>query len=110
MANRKEGIKSKSFNFIGQNLTFEKPDFEKFKCLKLAYQAGNIGGSMPCVLNSANEFAVEKFLKDEISFSEIEKITQCAIEEHNLIKNPSLEELFEVDREVRSKLNKKYLG
>ena len=64
--NREIGIKSNSFNFIGQKLTFEKPDFEKFPCLKLAYEAGKTGGTMPVVLNAANEVAVHKFLKGEI--------------------------------------------
>ncbi len=99
------GIKSKSFDFIGQNLTFEKPDFEKFPCLKLAYVAGKAGASAPVVLNAANEAAVKKFLKGEIKFSEIEKIVEKALLAHTPVLSPTLDEIFEIDREVTEKLS-----
>ncbi|MBE7706487.1 MAG: 1-deoxy-D-xylulose-5-phosphate reductoisomerase [Cyanobacteria bacterium SIG30] len=98
---RKYGIESKSFNFLNHNLTFEKPDFEKFRCLKLALEAGKIGGSMPCVLSCANDIAVDKFLKNEISINKIPEIVEKAMEKHSLIKNPSIDDLFEIDKQLK---------
>ena len=98
---REYGIESKSFNFIGKTLTFEKPDFDKFECLKLALEAGKIGGSMPCVLCIADEIAVSKFLKGDIKISDIPKIVEGAMKNHNVIKNPSLDDLFGVIEEIR---------
>ena len=63
---RLKGIESKNFNFVGQTLTFEKPDFEKFPCLELAFEAGKIGGTMPVVLNASNEVAVSLLLEEKI--------------------------------------------
>lgn len=102
--NRETGIKSNSFNFIGQKLTFDKPDFEKFPCLKMAYEAGKTGGTMPVVLNAANEVCVYKFLNGKIGIKELIKTVEYELEHHNLIKNPTLEEIFETDKEIRNKL------
>ena len=55
-------------------LTFQKPDFDRFPCLKLAYQAMNAGGAAPCVLNAANEVAVAAFLDKRIKFTDIAKV------------------------------------
>ena len=101
--NREIGIKSNSFSFIGQTLTFEKPDFEKFPCLKLAYEAGKTGGTMPVVLNAANEVSVHKFLRGEIGMGDIFKTVQREMENHTAIQNPSLDEIFEVDMEIRNR-------
>ncbi len=101
---REIGIKSNSFSFIGQKLTFDKPDFEKFPCLKMAYYAGKTGGTMPVVLNAANEVCVYKFLRGEIGIKDIIKTVEKELENHSLIKNPTLEEIFETDREIRNKL------
>lgn len=84
-----------------QSLTFEKPDTESFPCLKLAFDAIRMGGSMPCAMNAANEIAVEKYLKREIKFGEISEIIERAMANHKNIENPSLEDLIETDREVR---------
>lgn len=105
--NREIGIKSNSFNFFGQNLTFKKPDFEKFPCLKMAFEAGKLGGTMPVVLNAANEICVYKFLNNEIGMGDIFKTVEHELEHHNVIKNPSLDEIFAVDREIREKLSSK---
>ncbi len=102
--NREYGIKSKSFNFLNGNLTFKPVDYEKFGCLKLAYDALKIGGSMPCVLNSANEYAVLKFLDGEIKLTDIERIVEFAVQNHQTVKNPSLDELFEIDKITKEKL------
>ncbi len=101
---REFGIKSNSFSFLGQTLTFEKPDFEKFPCLKLAFEAGKTGGTLPVVLNAANEIAVHKFLRGEIGMGEIFKTVEREIERHNVIQNPTLDEIFEVDKEIRARV------
>ncbi len=100
---RLKGIKTDGFNLWGQTMSFEKPDFEKFRCLKLAYEAGKEGSSATVVLNAANEVAVNDFLSGKIHFLDIEKTVYKALEEHNTIKDISLDDIFELDREVRKK-------
>ena len=84
-------------------LEFEKPDFERFPCLKLAYDVAKKGESYPIVLNAANEVAVDLFLKDQISFIDIEKIISKALEEHNPATPKSLDEIMNIDNETRIK-------
>ena len=101
---RFEGIKSKSFSFSEiARLDFEKPDFEKFPTVKLAYKAGKTGGTATACLNAANEEAVFAFLDGKIKLYEIYEITRQIFEEHKVIQNPSIDEIFEVDREIREK-------
>lgn len=101
---RLEGIKSKSFSFAEiAHLDFEKPDLEKFPSINMAYNAGKIGGSMPICLNAANEEAVFAFLNGKINLYDIYKITNIMIEKHQVIKNPTIEEIFETDSEIRTK-------
>lgn len=100
---RLKGIKTDGFNLWGQTMSFEKPDFKKFRCLKLAYEAGKEGSSATVVLNAANEVAVNDFLSGKIHFLDIEKTVYKALEEHNTIKDISLDDIFELDREVRKK-------
>lgn len=101
---RFEGIKSKSFSFSEiARLDFEKPDFEKFPSVKLAYQAGKMGGSATVCLNAANEEAVFAFLNGDINLFDIYKITNKMMSQHKLIKNPSIDEIFEIDNEIRIK-------
>lgn len=101
---RFEGIKSKSFSFADiARLDFEKPDFEKFPSVKMAYEAGKIGGSTTVCMNAANEEAVFAFLEDKIKLYEIYQITSKMMEQHHLVKNPSIDEIFEIDKEVRVK-------
>ena len=101
---RFEGIKSKSFSFADiARLDFEKPDFEKFPSVKMAYEAGKIGGSATVCMNAANETAVYAFLEDKIKLYEIYQITSKMMEQHHLVKNPSIDEIFEIDKEVRVK-------
>ncbi|RDI47423.1 1-deoxy-D-xylulose-5-phosphate reductoisomerase [Falsibacillus pallidus] len=83
-------------------LHFEKMDMDRFYCLKLAYQAGIVGGTTPTVLNAANEEAVEAFLKGKISFLEIEEYIERALNRHQKIDQPDLETIREVDKETRS--------
>jgi 1-deoxy-D-xylulose-5-phosphate reductoisomerase len=85
---------------IGQ-LHFQEMNLDRFRCLKLAYEAGKAGGSYPTVLNAANEAAVAAFLARKISFLQIEEIVEKALERHIIINSPSLSDIEEVDREVR---------
>jgi len=77
---------------IGQ-LTFEAPDFTRFSCLQLALNSLQRLGTEPVVLNVANEYAVYRFLANEISFTDIPKIIESACKNHDWIENPSLNEL-----------------
>ncbi|MED5050512.1 1-deoxy-D-xylulose-5-phosphate reductoisomerase [Anoxybacillus rupiensis] len=82
-------------------LHFQQVDFERYRCLQFAYEAGRAGGSLPTVLNAANEEAVAAFLNGRIRFLTIEDMVEKALEKHEVIKNPSLDEIREVDRETR---------
>jgi 1-deoxy-D-xylulose-5-phosphate reductoisomerase len=83
-------------------LHFEKMDEDRFYCLKLAYEAGRIGGSMPAVLNAANETAVNAFLQEKIPFLQIDQLIEKALARHNVIKHPDLETIRAVDAETRA--------
>ncbi len=97
----KEGIGQK-LNLIKQaKLEFFEPDYKKFECLQLAYQAGRKGGSFPVVLNAANEVAVAKFLEEKIEFLEIPKIIKKALNSHRHIKKPDIETIIEIDSWTR---------
>ena len=91
-------------------LEFEKPDFERFPCLKLAYDVALKGQSYPIVLNAANEVAVDLFLKDQISFGDIEKIISGALERHNPVTPKSLEEILDIDNAVRKNVTESPVG
>lgn len=81
-----------------QNLTFEKPDTETFSCLNIAFEAMKKGGNMPCIMNAANEVAVARFLKNEISFLEIPELVSKAMEVVEFVEKPDLEQLLESDK------------
>ena len=78
-------------------MTFEAPDFENFKGLRLAYQAARTGGSMPTVFNAANERAVAMFLNRKIGFLEIADVIEEAMTAHKNIENPSLEDILKTE-------------
>jgi 1-deoxy-D-xylulose-5-phosphate reductoisomerase len=82
-------------------LHFQEMDLERFRCLRLAYEAGKIGGTMPTVLNASNEVAVAAFLEEKIQFLQIEDLIERALSAHQLIENPSLSAIQEVDKETR---------
>lgn len=82
-------------------LHFQKMDFERFRCLHFAYEAGKIGGTMPVVLNAANEIAVNAFLNGKITFLAIEHWIEKALEQHQTIDEPDLETILGVDQETR---------
>ena len=85
----------------GGALTFQKPDFKKFPCLSLAYEAAEAGDTMPAVLNAANEVAVQAFLNRQITFNQIHEVVSRTMEAHKVIGNPSLEEILAADRLAR---------
>lgn len=86
------------------NLEFYPPDYERFPCLELAYEAGKTGGTMPAVLNAANEEAVYSFLDGRISFLEIPRLIAQVMNKHiqNVSRRPDLETILEADRWARS--------
>lgn len=95
--------KSPRFNFIDYpELTFEKPDTETFLNLQLAFNALEKGGNMACVLNAANEVAVEAFLKDKIKFLDIAEINQKCMEQVTFIAQPTYEDYVATDKQTRA--------
>ena len=83
-------------------LTFEKPDMDTFRGLKLAFEAGRTGGTMPCIMNAANEVAVEAFLRGESGFLCIYELIEAAMNAGEVVYKPSLEQLLEADRWARA--------
>ncbi len=82
------------------SITFEKPDTDTFKGLPLAIRAGRTGGSMPVVFNAANEYAVSRFLKKQIKFLDIYSMIEMVMDAHNIITNPSIEEILDTEQWV----------
>ena len=93
------------FEAIG-DIHFEKPDTELLRGIPLAVEASRTGGSMPVVMNVANEYAVAKFLKRDISFLEIYDMIEFAMKHHKVIKNPELDEILSAERETRERLDR----
>ena len=87
------------------NLTFEAPNIEVFKTLQLAYKVCASGGNHPCILNAANEIAVEAFLNDRIGFLQISEIIEKCLEKVSYLRTPNLEDLINTDIETRTKAN-----
>ena len=81
-------------------LTFEKPDMETFYGLRLAFEAGKEGGSLPTVFNAANELAVSKFLERKIKYLEIPEIIEHCMQAHKTIADPSVDEILQTEQEV----------
>ncbi len=88
-----------------KGITFAKPDEETFRCLSLAKKAGKTGGTMPTIMNAANEVAVGRFLRDEIGFLEIAETVEKAMTEFKSIENPSIDDIIKTDGYVRETLN-----
>ena len=86
-------------------LDFEKPDMETFYGLKLAYEAGKRGGSLPTVFNAANELAVSMFLRQEAKYLEISEIIEDCMMAHKIIENPTLEQILEIEAETYERIN-----
>lgn len=89
---------------IGQ-LHFSKMDFKRYRCLEFAYEAGQAGGTMPTVLNAANEAAVQAFLEGKITFLQIEDMIEKSLARHDCIESPNLTVINEVDEETRAFVN-----
>lgn len=82
-------------------LTFEKPDFQKFGCLNLAFSALEKGGNIPAIINAANEVVVDAFLKGKIQFLQIPKIIEKASQNINFINKPTYDDYVNTDKETR---------
>lgn len=96
------GMAPPDFAALGA-LTFEKPDFSRFRCLKLAFDAAASGGTMPTVLNAANEVAVAAFLEERIGFLDIPRIIETTMDAHGVITLPVLDDVQESDAWARRK-------
>lgn len=86
-----------------QSLHFESPRYQDFPALELGYQAGRIGGSMPCVLNSCNEEAVQAFLAKKIAFTDITSLTKKIMSEHQVQPLQSLEDIHQIEQQSRKR-------
>ena len=84
-----------------QNLTFEEPDLEKFRCLSLAFEALRLGGTMPCVVNAANEIVNLAFRQGRCSFLQMPQVIADTMQHATFIAKPSLDDLFQADAEAR---------
>lgn len=91
-----------------KSLSFDVPDLDVFEGLKMAYEAGRVGGSLPTVLNAANEKAVSLFLDKKIKFLDIARIIRECMEDHEVIQNPSLDDILEIEREVYKKIESRW--
>jgi 1-deoxy-D-xylulose-5-phosphate reductoisomerase len=89
-----------NFTRLG-SLTFEEPDVERFPALKLARRAGEVGGTLPAVLNAANEVAVAAFLNRKINFPQITEIVRRTMNAHKVVLHPTLEQILEADAWAR---------
>lgn len=85
-----------------KDLSFYEPDMETFAALRYAYDAGKIGGTMPCVFNAANEEAVFAFLKKKLRFLDIYELIASAMQAHQTVTNPTLDDLFAADAWARA--------
>lgn len=92
-----------------KSIHFEEPNTKVLKGLDLARRSFETGGSMTTVMNAANEFAVAKFLNKEIGFTDIYRMIEYAMEHHSFIKNPSLDDILETEKETYSILEKCYV-
>ena len=106
--NREGNISEKLDLFKIRELTFEKPDLDTFKCLKLAYEAGEKGKLMPTILNGANEVCVELFLNKKITYLQIPEIIEECMNTFDYNKEVTLDNLINLDKEVRQYIYEKY--
>lgn len=92
------------FDFMDYpNLTFEKPDLETFRNLGFAFNALNQGGNMACIVNAANEIAVDAFLKDKIGFLQMSDLIENCMNNVSFVKKPNLDDYIETDKQTRAK-------
>ena len=93
------GNRRLDFAMLGK-LSFEAPDFRRFPCLELAYEAIRRGGNAPCALNAANEVTVAAYLKGLIGFYDIARINERCLEGMNFVATPSIDDIFETNKEI----------
>ena len=91
-----------NFAKLGQ-LTFEEPDTDRFPAIELARRAGEIGGTLPAVLNAANEVAVEAFVNQKLSFPQITQVVRNTMDAHKVVSHPTLDQILEADAWARQK-------
>ncbi|GAB4030695.1 1-deoxy-D-xylulose-5-phosphate reductoisomerase [Spirosoma gilvum] len=90
------------FNFLDYpSLTFEQPDRDTFRNLQLAFEALDRGGNAPCIINAANEIAVDAFLNDQIGFLEISEIIESCLSKSSFVQSPTYEDYVRTDEETR---------
>ena len=82
-------------------LDFEPPDLGRFRCLKIAFEVADIGGTVPAVYNAANEIAVEAFLNRELKFVHIPELIREVVDTVNVVSEPDLDDILEADRAAR---------
>lgn len=99
--NREQAVADRLNFYDMENLTFEKPDMDTFTALRLSYEAGKVGGTMPAILNAANEAAVELFLGKRIKFLEIGNILEECMNKFEVQQSYVLEDLLEIDSKVK---------
>ncbi|WML35091.1 1-deoxy-D-xylulose-5-phosphate reductoisomerase [Clostridium sp. OS1-26] len=105
---RKNAVVEKLDFYKMGTLTFEKPDMNTFKPLKLAYEAGKAGGTMPAILNAANECAVDLFLNKRIKFLQIGNILEICMDKFTVQQNYTLEDILQLDSKVKSYVNENF--
>lgn len=99
---RRLDLRSETLDLVScGTLHFARMDFERYPMIKLAYDCGKRGGSLPTVMNAANEVAVEQFLKEEVSFLQIEELVESVCQKHDTISQPDLETIFAADQWAR---------
>ena len=91
-----------------KEICFERPDFDKFKGLRLAYQAGRKGGNLPTVLNAANEKAVSMFLNRQIGYLDIPELIEMAMDEISFVDHPTVKQILETEQQVYELIDRKY--
>lgn len=102
-------MKLNSLNFSKlKELTFEELSFERFNCLKLAYEAGRKGNIFPAVLNAANDACVELFLNDKIKFNMIDKVIEEYLNKYDYINDINIEKMIEVSNEIKNEIYERY--
>lgn len=105
----KSNLKETDFYQL-KHLTFDRPDVKKFPSLKLAQYVAERGGTLPAVLNAADEVAVQKFLEGKISFMDIHKIVEKVVLSHRLVATPTLNDILKVDQIAREEAQKLVLN
>ena len=108
---RHKSMESESLDLVKiSKLSFEELSLERYRCLDFAYQAGQKGGLYPVVLNAANEVAVNLFLNGKIEFLQIEEIIEREISKEYNLKNPTIEDILDLNSEIQGRILKEYEG